>query len=187
MGSRPKDPNEVFAQRAKGAVDRAMKAQKKTTKELRNLSDDRLGKKAPQNYFQIAREIGGSSGTTFSDYVKGVRKEFGDVTNRLTEQGRRDLRTFDPDLIGSKSVDETSRYLIALGDRFSNDVERLGKSGRDRLFALPEQARIAFTASSLSPASENLRNQSYMSLVQDPNTTQTNILTTGKPFMTYNV
>jgi hypothetical protein len=189
MGQRPKDPNEAFAKRAKEVIDQALEQQGVVTQELLAKSHDNIGP-GYETYAETLDKIGGASGTTFPRYVEGVKKEFGDVTNRFTKRGPafgRGLYNFDPNLMGNESEKETSKYLMALGDMFSKEVEGLGKLGSKRLFALPEQARMAFTASSLSPASENLQNLAYMGLVQDPNVTQTNIQTTGKPFMTYNV
>jgi hypothetical protein len=185
MGSRPKDPNEVFAQRAKGAVDQAMKAQKKTTKELWNLSDERLGKKAPQNYFQIAREIREASGRTFPEYVSNAEANFFGTTRDLTTQGRRDLRNFEPRLLASESTSQLTDYLSAVGQDFARGVQDVGESGRDRLFALPEQAQNAFTASALNPAFENLRNAQYVNFAKEPPTIANDAMPMYRSLFTY--
>lgn len=182
-----KSPEERFQSAAKNVVDRARKQQKKTTKQLTKQRDDFLGKNAPQNYAQVAREIGRASGRTFPEYVSTAENRFFNTAANLTEQGRRDLRNFQPNLINSRSTRQVTDYLAALGQDFARGVQQVGEAGRDRLFVLPEQAQKAFSASAQNPAFENLANAQYMNFSKNPPTVQTDIATTMRPFITYNV
>jgi hypothetical protein len=169
MGSRPKDPNEEFAKRANSVVDQAIKQQRVSTQNLKGETGALLAG-APESYGPLIAAIGGASGRTFPQYVSNAESNFFGTADKLTRQGRRDLRNFDPDLIGSPSEKITSDYLIALGNMFSKEVQELGKSGRDRLFALPEQAQMAFTSSAMNPALNSLRDAQYMNFAKEPPT-----------------
>lgn len=178
-------PEERFQSAAKNVVDRARKQQKKTTKQLTKQSDDFLGKNAPQNYAQVAQEIGKASGRSFPKYVRTVEDRFFNTAKEFAEQGRRDLNAFQPGVLEHSGP--VTEYLAALGQDFARGVQQVGESGRDRLFALPEQALRAFSASAQNPAFENLANAQYMNFSKNPPTVQTDIATTMRPFITYNV
>lgn len=182
-----KSPEERFQSAAKSTVQKALKAQKKTTKQLTKQQDDFLGKNAPQNYAQVTRELGRASGRTFPEYVGTVEDRFFNTARGLTEQGRRDLRNFSPNLLASESTSQLTDYLSAIGQDFARGVQQIGESGRDRLFALPEQAQKAFTASSQNPAFENIRNAQYMELAKNPPTIQNDAMSMYRGLWTYNV
>jgi hypothetical protein len=186
MGSRPKDPNEEFAKRAKSVVDQAIKQQGVSTQNLQGQTGEFL-EGAPPSYGPLIAAIGGASGETFDKYVKRTRSDFSDTTKELTDQGRRDLRAFDPKLMGSPSANKTSDYLIALGDMFSKEVQELGESGRDRLFALPEQAQMAFTSSAMNPALNSLKDAQYMDFAKEPPTVANDAMKMYRNMFTYNV
>ena len=187
MGSRPKDPNEVFRSAAQKSVKRALNQQKKVTKNLQKQTGEYLGKNAPQNYAQATRKLERASGRTFPEYVENAEANFFTTARDLTEQGRRDLRTFDPNLIGSASTSRLTDYLSAVGQDFARGVQDVGESGRDRLFALPEQAQNAFTASALNPAFENLRNAEYVNFAKEPPTVANDAMKMYRNIFTYNV
>lgn len=180
-------PEERFQSAAKSTIARALKSQKKTTKQLNKQKGEFLGKNAPQNYAQAVREIGRASGRTFPEYVSTVEDRFYNTTRNLTEQGRRDLRNFSPGLIASESTSQLTDYLSAIGQDFARGVQQIGEQGRDRLFALPEQAQKAFTASSKNPASENLMNEQYMNFAKNPPTVQNDAMAMYRGLWTYNV
>lgn len=185
MGSRPKDPNEVFRSAAQGSVKRALKQQKKVTKNLQKQTGEYLGKNAPQNYAQAIRELGGASGRTFPEYVSNAEANFFGTARDLTAQGRRDLRNFEPRLLASESTSQLTDYLSAVGQDFARGVQDVGESGRDRLFALPEQAQNAFTASALNPAFENLRNAQYVNFAKEPPTIANDAMPMYRSLFTY--
>ena len=187
MGSRPKDPNEVFRSAAQKSVKDALKQQKKVTKDLQNQTGQYLGKNAPQNYAQAIRELGGASGRTFPEYVSNAEANFFGTARDLTTQGRRDLRNFEPRLLASESTSQLTDYLSAVGQDFARGVQDVGESGRDRLFALPEQAQRAFTESALNPAFENLRNAEYVNFAKEPPTVANDAMKMYRNIFTYNV
>lgn len=182
-----KSPEERFQSAAKGTIKKALKSQKKTTKQLDKQKGEFLGKNAPQNYAQAIREIGRASGRTFPEYVSTVEDRFFNTARELTEQGRSDLRNFSPNLLASESTSELSRYLQEAGKQFAAGVQQVGEQGRDRLFALPEQAQKAFTASSKNPAFENLMNEQYMNFAKNPPTVQNDAMAMYRGLWTYNV
>jgi hypothetical protein len=180
-------PEERFQSAAKSTINRALKSQKKTTKQLAEQQGEFLGKNAPQNYAQSIREIGSASGRTFPKYVRTVEDRFFNTARALTEQGRRDLRNFSPNLLASESTSQLTDYLSAIGQDFARGVQQVGEQGRDRLFALPEQAQKAFTASSKNPAFENLANEQYMNFAKNPPTVQNDAMAMYRGLWTYNV
>jgi len=182
-----KSPEERFQSAAKGTIKKALKSQKKTTKQLAKQQDDFLGKNAPQNYAQAVREIGRASGRTFPEYVSTAEDRFFNTARELTEQGRSDLRNFSPNLLASESTSQLTDYLSAIGQDFARGVQQVGEQGRDRLFALPEQAQKAFTASSKNPAFENLMNEQYMNFAKNPPTVQNDAMAMYRGLWTYNV
>ena len=186
MGSRPKDPNEEFAKRAKSVVDQAIKQQGLVTQNLQEQTGEYLGG-APEDYGQVIEAIGGASGRTFPEYVGNVESNFFSTANKLTKQGRRDLRNFKPRLLASDSTSQLTDYLMAVGQDFSKGVQEVGESGRDRLFALPEQAQMAFTSSALNPAFENLRNAEYVNFAKEPPTVANDAMKMFRNMFTYNV
>ena len=182
-----RSPEERFQSAAKNVVDRARKQQKKTTKQLTKQRNDFLGKNAPQNYAQVAQEIGKASGRSFPNYVRTVEDRFFNTAQRMTEQGRRDLRNFEPGLIGSQSTQQLTDYLAAIGQDFARGVQQVGETGRDRLFAIPEQAQKAFSASAQNPAFENLANVAYVNFAKEPPTIQNDAMKMYRNMWTYNV
>ena len=184
-----KSPEERFQSAAKSTIAKALKSQKKTTKQLNKQQYAFIGgkKKAPQNYAQAIREIGRASGRTFPEYVSTVEDRFFNTARELTEQGRSDLRNFSPNLLASESTSQLTDYLSAIGQDFARGVQQVGEQGRDRLFALPEQAQKAFTASSKNPAFENLLNEQYMNFAKNPPTVQNDAMAMYRGLWTYNV
>lgn len=178
-------PEERFKRAAKSTIDLALEDQEKTYQELVAQQGGYLGGKAPQTLAQATKEISKASGQTFPKFVKTADKRFFDTAEGLIEQGRSDLRGFRPDLLGSDSVSELSKYLQAAGQQFAGGVQQMGEAGRDRLFALPEQAQRAFTASSQNPAFENLANAQYMNFSKNPPTVQSDAF--DSRYWTYNV
>jgi len=187
MAKRPKDPNEKFAKRAKEVVNQALEQQKLVTKDLQEQTGKYIGAGAPQDYAQAIRELGGASGRTFPEYVGNAESNFFGTGERLTTQGRSDLRSFNPRLLASDSTSELTNYLSAVGQKFAGGVQDVGESGRDRLFALPEQAQNAFTASALNPAFENLRNAQYVNFAKEPPTVANDAMKMYRNMFTYNV
>lgn len=190
MGSRPKDPNEQFAKRAKQAVNQALEQQKLVTKDLQEQTGRYIGEGAPQNYDQVIREIGRASGRTFPEYVSKAEGDFGKVTNDFIKGGRAfgpGLSNFRPNLLASDSTSQLTDYLSAVGKDFAMGVQEVGESGRDRLFALPEQAQRAFTTSALNPAFENLRNAEYVNFAKEPPTVANDAMKMYRNMFTYNV
>jgi hypothetical protein len=187
MGSKPKDPNEQFAKRAKEVVNQALEQQRLVTKDLQEQTGKYIGKDAPQDYAQAIREIGGASGRTFPEYVGDTESKFFDTARSLTEQGRGDLRNFKPRLLASDSTSQLTNYLSAVGQDFARGVQDVGESGRDRLFALPAQAQMAFTSSALNPAFENLRNAEYVNFAKEPPTVANDAMKMYRNMFTYNV
>ena len=180
-------PEERFQSAAKNTIAKALKSQKKTTKQLNKQKGEFLGKNAPQNYAQAIREIGRASGRTFPEYVSTAEDRFFNTARGLTEQGRSDLRSFSPNLLASESTSQLTDYLSAIGQDFARGVQQVGEQGRDRLFALPEQAQKAFTASSKNPAFENLMNEQYMNFAKNPPTVQNDAMAMYRGLWTYNV
>jgi hypothetical protein len=97
------------------------------------------------------------------------------------------LRNFKPRLLASESTSQLTDYLSAVGQDFARGVQNVGESGRDRLFALPEQAQKAFTASALNPAFENLRNAEYVNFAKEPPTVANDAMKMYRNIFTYNV
>jgi hypothetical protein len=186
MGPRPKDPNEQFAARAKSVVDQAIKQQGKVTKDLQAQTGKYL-EGGPQNYGEVTAAIREASGRTFPQYVSNAESNFFGTADRLTREGRRDLRNFKPRLLASESTSQLTDYLSAVGQDFARGVQDVGESGRDRLFALPEQAQKAFTASALNPAFENLRNAEYVNFAKEPPTVANDAMKMYRNIFTYNV
>ena len=190
MAKRPKDPNEVFAQRAREVVDKALEQQKLVTKDLQEQTGKYIGTDAPQDYAQAIRELGGASGRTFSEYVGKAEGGFGKVTDDYIRGGRAfgpGLTNFRPNLLASDSTSQLTNYLSAVGQKFAEGTQDVGESGRDRLFALPEQAQNAFTASALNPAFENLRNAQYVNFAKEPPTVANDAMKMYRNMFTYNV
>ena len=187
MGSRPKDPNVEFAKRAKSVVDEAIKQQGLVTADLQAQTGKYIGPGYETYAETVDNKIGRASGKTFRKYVEDAESRFFDTARGLTGQGRRDLRTFDPNLVGSESEKITSEYLMAVGQRFSDKVREEGEAGSKRLFALPEQAQRAFTESALNPAFENLRNAQYVNFAKEPPTVANDAMKMYRNMFTYNV
>ena len=187
MGSSPRSPEDRFRSAAKRTIARALDSQDKTKKQLNKQKGEFLGKNAPQNYAQAVREIGRASGRTFPEYVSTAEDRFFNTARELTEQGRSDLRNFSPNLLASESTSQLTDYLSAIGQDFARGVQQVGEQGRDRLFALPEQAQKAFTASSKNPAFENLMNEQYMNFAKNPPTVQNDAMAMYRGLWTYNV
>lgn len=181
-----KSPEERFQSAAKNVVDKAIASQAELTAQLNEQATQFIPKKYG-DYGKVLKKIGGASGTTFPQYVDRSRREFFDTAARLTEEGQRGLERFQPGLITSRSTDLTSKYLAALGQKFANEIEGVATRAGSRLDRLPGEAQKAFSASAQNPASENLANAQYMNFSKNPPTVQTDIATTMRPFITYNV
>lgn len=181
-----KSPEERFQSAAKNVVNEALASQAELTAQLNEQATQFIPKKYG-DYGKVLKKIGGASGRPFPQYVSTAENRFFGTAANLTEQGRRDLRNFQPGLINSRSTRQVTDYLAALGQDFARGVQQVGESGRNRLFALPEQAQKAFSASAQNPAFENLANVGYVNFSKNPPTVQTDIATTMRPFITYNV
>jgi hypothetical protein len=186
MGQRPKDPNEAFAKRAKEVIDQALEQQGVVTQELLAKSGENIGP-GYETYAETLDKIGGASDRTFPQYVRNAESKFFGTADQLTKQGRRGLRNFRPDLLASDSTSQVTDYLTAVGQDFSRGVREVGESGRDRLFALPEQAQMAFTSSAINPAFENLRNAGYVNFAKEPPTVANDAMKMYRNMFTYNV
>lgn len=180
-------PEQRFQSAAKKVIEAGIKGQKRTTKQLKKQQYKFIGKNAPQNYAQGIREIGGASGRTFSKYVKTAEGRFFNTAKNLTEQGRADLRGFKPGLLRSQSTRDVTDYLAAVGQDFARGVQQVGEQGRNRLFALPEQATKAINVSFNNPATNVLRDPQYMNLAQNPPTIQNDAMNMYRSLFTYNV
>jgi hypothetical protein len=190
MAKRPKDPNEAFAQRAKQVVEQTLEQQKLVTKDLQEQTGKYIGANAPQDYDQAIRELGKASGRAFPDYVGKAEGDLGKVTNEFIKGGRAfgpGLNNFSPNLLASNSTSQLTDYLSAVGQQFAEATQDVGEAGRDRLFALPEQAQKAFTASALNPAFENLRNAEYVNFAKEPPTVANDAMKMYRNIFTYNV
>lgn len=181
-----KSPEERFQSAAKNVVNDAIASQAELTAQLNEQATQFIPKKYG-DYGKVLKKIGGASGTTFPQYVDRSRREFFDTAARLTEEGQRGLERFQPGLITSRSTDLTSKYLAALGQKFANEIEGVATRAGSRLDRLPGEAQKAFSASAQNPAFENLANAQYMNFSKNPPTVQTDIATTMRPFITYNV
>ena len=179
-------PEERFKSAARKVIDTAIASQSELTAQLNEQATQFIPKKYG-DYGKVLKKIGGASGTTFPQYVDRSRREFFDTAARLTEEGQRGLERFQPGLITSRSTDLTSKYLAALGQKFANEIEGVATRAGRRLDRLPGEAQKAFSASAQNPAFENLANAQYMNFSKNPPTVQTDIATTMKPFITYNV
>jgi hypothetical protein len=186
MGSQPKDPNEAFAKRAKEVVAQALEQQGLVTQNLQEQAGEHIGP-GYETYAETLDKIGGASGRTFPQYVGNAESNFFGTSDQLTKQGRRGLRNFRPDLLASDSTSKVTDYLTAVGQDFSRGVQEVGESGRDRLFALPEQAQMAFTSSAINPAFENLRNAQYVNFAKEPPTVANDAMKMYRNMFTYNV
>lgn len=189
MGSRPKDPNEQFAKRAKEVVDQALIQQASVTQDLQAQTGEYIGP-GFENYAEVIDKIGGASGRTFPEYVSKAEGDFGKVTNEFIKGGRAfgpGLSNFRPKLLASDSTSQVTDYLMAVGQDFARGVQDVGESGRDRLFALPEQAQMAFNSSAMNPAFENLRNAEYVNFAKEPPTVANDAMKMYRNMFTYNV
>jgi hypothetical protein len=167
MGQRPKDPNEAFAKRAKEVIDQALEQQGVVTQELLAKSGENIGP-GYETYAEILDKIRRASGRTFEEYVPITEKRFFGTADKLAKQGRGDLRNFEPDL--RKQTSEVTDYLAALGQDFSEGIGRVGQEQGKRLYALPEQAQMAFTSSAMNPALNSLKDAQYMNFAMNPPT-----------------
>jgi hypothetical protein len=181
-----KSPEERFKSAAKNVVDDALASQAELTAQLNEQATQFIPKKYG-DYGKVLKKIGGASGRTFPQYVSTAENRFFDTAANLTAQGRRDLRNFEPGLINSRSTRQVTDYLAALGQDFARGVQQVGESGRDRLFALPEQAQRAFSASAQNPAFENLANVAYVNFAKEPPTIQNDAMKMYRNMWTYNV
>lgn len=181
-----KSPEERFQSAAKNVVDKAIASQAELTAQLNEQATQFIPKKYG-DYGKVLKKIGGASGRTFPQYVSTAENRFFNTAANLTEQGRRDLRNFEPGLITSRSTDLTSKYLAALGQKFANEIEGVATRAGSRLDRLPGEAQKAFSASAQNPAFENLANAQYINFSKNPPTVQTDIATTMDRFIRYNV
>ena len=184
MGS---SPEARFKSKAKSVINDAIASQADVTKQLKKQTGKYIGKNAPQNYAQVSREIAKASGRTFPEFVDVAENRFFNTASQLTQQGRQDLRNFQPNLLSSSSTQQLTDYLSAIGEDFASGIKEVGEQGRDRLFALPEQARVAFEATSGNPAFDNIYNEQYMQLAKNPPTIQNDAMNMYRSLFTYNV
>lgn len=163
-----------------------LKQQKSITKSVNKQTVAYRGG-APMGTGKVQKQIGKASGSTFPQYVKQTEGRFYGGTSDVANAYRQVLRNFSPNLIGSPSQRGTDFYLRGLRGEYGTNIQELGEAGRDRLYDLPEQARTAFTASELNPAFNNLRNEQYMELAQNPPTVSNNAMAMYRDLFTYNV
>jgi len=183
MGS---SPEARFKSKAKSVIENAIASQADVTKQLQEQTGAYL-EGGPQNYGEVIDAIANASGRSFPEYVKTAENRFFNTADTLATQGRQDLRNFKPGLLDSGSSRKLTNYLTALGQDFASGVQQVGEAGRDRLFALPEQARVAFTESAQNPAFENIKNEQYMQLAKNPPTIQNDAMNMYRSLFTYNV
>lgn len=183
MGS---SPEARFKSKAKSVIENAIASQADVTASLQ----EQIGQYIPEeygDYGKVIDKIAGASGRTFPEYVKFAENRFASTALPMIEQGREDLRGFKPNLLNSGSTRQLTNYLTALGQDFAGGVQQVGEAGRDRLFALPEQAQKAFTESAQNPAFENIKNEQYMNLAKNPPTIQNDAMNMYRNLFTYNV
>lgn len=183
MGS---SPEARFKSKARSVVDAAIASQADVTESLQKQAGQFIPDKFG-GYGKVVKKIGGASGRTFPEYVGYAEDRLASTALPMIEQGREDLRSFQPNLLNSPSTANLTEYLTALGQDFSSGVKQIGEEGRDRFFRLPEQARIAFETSEQSPAFENIRNEQYMNLAKNPPTIQNDAMNMYRSLFTYNV
>ena len=189
MGSRPKDPNEEFAKRAKSVVDQAIEQQRVSTQNLQGQTGEFLAG-APESYGPLIAAIGGASGRTFPEYVSKAEGDFGRVTNEFIKGGRAfgpGLDNFRPNLLASDSTSQLTDYLSAVGEDFARGIGGVGQDASKRLFALPEQAQMAFTSSAMNPALNSLKDAQYMNFAKEPPTVANDAMKMYRNMFTYNV
>jgi hypothetical protein len=179
-------PEERFKSAAKGVIGDALASQAELTAQLNEQATQFIPKKYG-DYGKVLQKIGKASGRTFPEYVKTAEGRFFNTAKNLTEQGRADLRGFEPGLIDSGSTRKTYRDLTRIGQDFARGVQQVGEQGRDRLFALPEQATKAINVSFNNPATNVLRDPQYMNLAQNPPTIQNDAMNMYRSLFTYNV
>ena len=182
MGSSPR----AIPPGTKKLVRETIANQAKLTKQLQKQTGAYLVG-GPPNYGESIEAIANASGRSFPEYVQTAENRFFNTANTLATQGRQDLINFKPGVLDSGSVRKLYRDLTAMGQDFASGVQQVGEAGRDRLFALPEQARIAFTESAQNPAFENIRNEQYMQLAKNPPTIQNDAMNMYRSLFTYNV
>lgn len=181
-------PEERFKNAARNVIEAGIKSQAELTAQLNEQAGEFIPKKYG-DYGKVLKKIGGASGRTFPEYVKTAEGRFFNTAKNLTKQGRADLRGFEPGLIDSGSTRKTYRDLTRIGQDFARGVQQVGEQGRDRLFALPEQATKAINVSFNNPAINVLRDPQYMNLAQNPPTIQNDpvAMYVRSGIMTYNV
>jgi hypothetical protein len=179
-------PEERFKSAAQGVIGDALASQAELTAQLNEQATQFIPKKYG-DYGKVLKKIGKASGRTFPQYVETAEGRFFNTAKNLTEQGRADLRGFEPGLIDSGSTRKTYRDLTRIGQDFARGVQQVGEQGRDRLFALPEQATKAINVSFNNPATNVLRDPQYMNLAQNPPTIQNDAMNMYRSLFTYNV
>lgn len=175
-----------FRPEVREMIRKTMQQQRKVTKGIRKQAETYRGS-APMGIGQVQEQIGAASGRTFPQYTQGTEERFFGGTSDVANAYRQVLRNFSPNLIGSQSQRGLDFYLRGMRGEYGSNIQQLGEAGRDRLYALPEQARTAFTASELNPAFNNLRNEQYMNLAKNPPTVSNDAMAMYRDLFTYNV
>jgi hypothetical protein len=181
-----KDTGAAFRPEVREVVRSAKREQRKMTRQLKRKADKYVGS-APKSTGAVQEELGSASGRTFPQYVSGTERRFFGGTTDVTNAYRQVLRNFQPNILGSRSQTGLDSYLGGLRRAYGSEIQQQGLAGRERLSTLPEEARTAFTLSEQNPAFNNLRNEQYMSLAQDPPTVSNDAMAMYRSLFTYNV
>jgi hypothetical protein len=187
MGKSPSQASaDKFRPLVRQVIKETMQAQKKTRKSLNKKTTKYRGS-APADVGATQQAIGSASGRSFPTYTRETEQRFFGGTADIANAYRQVLRNFNPNILGSRSQTGLDAYLRGQQSQYGSNIRALGEAGRDRLYALPEQARAAFTASELNPAFNNLRNEQYMELAKNPPTIQNDAMKMYRDLFTYNV
>lgn len=185
-----KSASQAAADRWRPQVRQIIKETIAKQRQTRRRIDRKTGKylgEAPESVGGTQTSLAGASGRTFPQYTQGTERRFFGGTTDVANAYRQVLRNFSPNILGSRSQMGLDAYLRGQQSQYGSNIRALGEAGRDRLYALPEQARIAFTASELNPAFNNLRNEQYMDLAKNPPTVSNNAMEMYRDLFTYNV
>jgi hypothetical protein len=187
MGKSPSQAAaDKFRPEVRKIVQQTMKQQKQIRKKFNKKTASYRGT-APESLGETQNVLASASGRTFPAYTQGTERRFFGGTSDIANAYRQVLRNFSPNILGSRSQTGLDAYLRGQQSQYGANITALGEAGRDRLFALPEQARVAFTASELNPAFNNLRNEQYMELAKNPPTVSNDAMNMYRSLFTYNV
>jgi hypothetical protein len=181
-----KSPSQSAADKWRPEVRRIIKETIAKQKQTRKKIDKKTGKyigNAPPSVGETQDVLASASGRSFPQYTQGTEQRFFGGTSDISNAYRQVLRNFNPGLLGSRSQMGLDMYLRGQQSQYGSNIRALGEAGRDRLYALPEQARIAFTASEASPAFNNLRNEQYMNLAKNPPTVSNDAMAMYRDFV----